>query len=342
MKDFVQKSTSPVYQILTSFEKDKEYEQLYDLLTRHLSEEDRADIRGYLSKEKLPSLSSDIISKSIFGKDTEISRERLNYLLRKLIDDKTIEVAKTAWQEGTVSSISSKKIVMDLPVTLDDNTFLDAEFQQIPQDFVFTRGDIYLSEMQLIQYSKSEGQKKGDVTYENVKSAVLIFLMKKSPEVFKEYETERYIHRFTTRTADTGMVYNTLGSVIYVQLDKCLEQLKCGKNGEPEKDELFQVLLSMMADINDSLVRKKAMSFQMTKEIMKEVEYLTQDKEVRKMLLAEKYVAADLNAALHHAKREAIAEERNAMKEQAAELRRNGKTSDEILQILFPKQPASN
>ncbi len=72
------------------------------------------------------------------------------------------------------------------------------------------------------------------------------------------------------------------------------------------------------------------------------------------MLLAEKYVAADLNAALHFAAKEAKAEgeakgeakgraeEKKAIGEQAAELRRNGKTSDEILSILFPEQPTLN
>ncbi len=302
-----------MYQILTSFEGDENYEQLYKLLSHHLSEKDRSDIQGYLSNEKLPSLSSDIISKSIFGKDTEISTERLNYLLRSLIGDKSITVAKTAWQEGIVSSVSSKKVIMDLPVTLTDETFVDMEFQQVPQEFVFKRGDIYLSEMQLIQYTKAADQKKGDITYENVQGAVLIFLMKKSPGVFKKYDGDHYIHRFTTMSADTGMSYKTFGTSIYVQLDKCLAQLREGMNGEKEEgtqtdDDMLQVLLSMMADINDPVVKEKAGSYEMTSQIIAEIEKLTQDKEVRKMLLAEKYVAADLNAALHFAAKEAKAE----------------------------------
>ena len=51
--------------------------------------------------------------------------------------------------------------------------------------------------MLLLQYSAEAGQAKGDITYENVNGVIIIVLMKNSPKVFREYDSKRYIHRFT-------------------------------------------------------------------------------------------------------------------------------------------------
>ncbi len=64
----------------------------------------------------------------------------------------------------------------------------------------------------------------------------------------------------------------------------------------------------MMADINNPKVMQKARENPMTAEIVEEVRALAQDKEVQKMLLAEKYAVADFNAAVSYA------EEKGAMK----------------------------
>ncbi|MCR5282510.1 MAG: Rpn family recombination-promoting nuclease/putative transposase [Lachnospiraceae bacterium] len=282
-----------------------------------------------MNGSKLPSLSSDIIAKKIF--DSCEHKERLEYLLRGIIGDQKIQIESGALQEGYIHSTSSKKKIMDIPSNLVDGRFVDTEVQQLAQEFILQRGDIYSSNMLMIQYSSATDQSKGEIDYQNVKGTILVCLMKNSSKTFLEYESDRYIHRFTTRTADSGLKYETLGTIIYVQLDKCLEQFRKGINGET--DDFLQLLLSMMANINDDKVISKAMENEIAKDIVSEVKELVQDKEVQKMLLAEKYAVADYNSAIRYAK----TEERDALGAEAEELKKKGKSAEEILSILFPK-----
>lgn len=275
----------------------------------------------------------EILVKKIF--DPSEHKGRLEYLLRGIIGDQKIQVESGALQEGYIHNTSSKKIIMDIPSNLVDGRFVDTEVQQLAQEFILQRGDIYSSNMLLIQYSSAADQSKGEIDYQNVKGTILICLMKKSSKTFLEYESDRYIHRFATRIADSGLEYETLGTIIYVQLDKCLEQLKNGTNGE--SDDFLQLLLSMMADINDRTVQEKAAENEVTRSIVSEIKELIQDKEVQKMLLAEKYAVADFNSSIHEAKAKGGAEERAALGAKAEELKKKGKSAEEILSILFPK-----
>jgi len=295
--------STAVLQVLSNFEGDS-FDRLYSIFSEHLDKESRKELDDYRKGERLPSLSSDIIAKKIF--DANEHKERLEYLLRNVINDQNIEVNATTQQEGYIRSTSSKKIIMDLPVTLEDGRFVDVGFQQAAQDFILQRGDIYSADMLLIQYSKEEGKKKNDVNYQNTKGVVLICFMKKSPTFFKKCKNDRYIHRFSTWTSDSGLEYNPLSTIIYVQLDKCFDQFKKDVNGE--EDDTLQLLLSMMYDINDIKVNAKAKESDITKGIVSEVTELIQKKEVQKMLLAEKYAEADINSYAYSARLEGEAE----------------------------------
>ena len=72
--------------------------------------------------------------------------------------------------------------------------------------------------------------------------------------------------------------------IVFVQLDECLKQFKEGKNGERDRngdrlDEL-QVLLSLMADVNDEKVFQSAEDNKFMKEIIAEVKELAENKEL--------------------------------------------------------------
>ena len=54
------------------------------------------------------------------------------------------------------------------------------QIRSVAQEFIFTRGDLYSSEMLLLQYSVPAGQKKSDLDYTGVKEALLIVLMVES------------------------------------------------------------------------------------------------------------------------------------------------------------------
>ena len=241
--------------------------------------------------KKLPPLYSDIIAKKIFNPDAH--PDRLNFLLRSISKDPSIEVASSAANEGIRLSTQSKGIITDLPSWMRDGRISNLEFQKAAQEFIFTRGDLYSSDMLLLQYSVSAGQNKDEINYSNVKEALLIILMVDSPRVFKKFESEKYIHRFTQMTADTGISYPLKAKVIYVQLDKCLEQYRAGQNSESDdgKPDKLQKWLATIADVNDEKVRNE--NDEILKNIRSEMYIMTQEKEVQHMLLQEKYEKMD-------------------------------------------------
>lgn len=267
------------------------------------------DVNRQYGKEfgdKLPPLSSDVIAKKIFNPDEH--PERIQFLLREISKDEGIVVESAAKQEGYTQSNTSKNVIFDVASWLRDGRIADLEFQKVPQDYIMARTEIYSANMLMIQYSVKDGEPKSHKNYANAKGTLLIVLMVKTPQTFEEKckNTEKYIHRFYTKTSDTGVVYNPIASEIYVQLDKCLEQFKRGYNAESADnlpDEL-QIWLSMIADINDKDLKESIDTNPDLKEIRKEVSYLSQDKEVQAMLLEEKFAISDWITAQSSAKEE--------------------------------------
>ena len=130
-----------------------------------------------------------------------------------------------------------------------------------------------------------------------MQQSLIVVLMVESPEAFRKYDevSDRYIHRFTEMRADSGLTYPSKAKMIYVQLDKCLKQFREGKNAEAEDgtpDEL-QRWLAMIADANDEKVRDAAKDDETMRRMQKEMSDMVQDKEVRNMLMQEKYDRMD-------------------------------------------------
>ena len=276
------------------------------------------------------------MAKRIFDPDEH--PERLQYLLQKVSCDKSITVAGSVANEGYIRSADAKKVIFDIPARLSDQRIADTEIQVSAQDFILERGEIYSSDMLMIQYSVDRGEKKGSMNYQNVNGVLLIVFMRHSSKPFKEAKTDRYIHRFNKEVSDSGIEYKPLRQVVYVELDKCLKQFLRGKDGE--NDEELQLLLSAMADINAKEVKERIQGSPFMMEIAGEVKQLAQSKEVQAMLLAEKYAIADTNAALSYAKNEGRVEERNNNLETVTQnlMQREGlsrKDAEEKAKLLF-------
>lgn len=270
-------------------------ETIRDLNMSGLPEEVQQNLQDIFEGKILPPLYSDVIAKTIFNADTH--PDRLNFLLRGIAKDDTIDVRSSATNEAIRPSVQSKGIVTDIPSWLRDQRLSDVEIQKVKQDFIFTRIELYASEMLLLQYSVEEGQKKGGLNYRNVKSVLIVVLMVESPEAFRKYDevSERYIHRFTEMRADSGLTYPSKAKMIYVQLDKCLKQFREGKNAEAAdgKPDELQRWLAMIADANDEKVRDAAKNDETMRRMQKEMSDMVQDKEVRNMLMQEKYDRMD-------------------------------------------------
>ena len=243
----------------------------------------------------LPPLYSDIIAKSIFNAD--VHPDRLNFLLRNIAVDDTIDVRSGASNEGLHQSKNSKAMVFDIPAWLRDGRLSDLEFQRAAQSFLFTRAELYTSNMLLVQYSVSKEQKKSSFSYRDVNEVLFVVLMVNSPKAFREHDKtcDKYIHRFATRTSDTLLSYLPKTKTIYVQLDKCLAQFKKGVNAEAEdgKPDRLQKWLAMIADVNDEKVRSTAAEDETLSAIQDEIRNMSQDKEVQAMLIQEQFDLMD-------------------------------------------------
>ena len=275
---------------------DADRDALKRILLTHLSEEERNDYEAVISGKKLPSFMSDIVAKKLF--DADEHKDRLEYLFREVSGDNTIVVDASFRNEGYIQSTWSKKMIYDITAQFHDGRIGDAEFQVSAQQFTFERTEIYGSDLLMLQYSVNPGQKKSELSYDNVKGVLLVFLMKNSPSSFNEYKSEHYIHRFKEHKADSGLTCTPLVQKIYVQLDKCLEQFLEGKDGE--NNQQLQILLSLLADSGKAKVLDAAQQYPMFKDMIDEAKMFAQNKEVQAMLLAEKYAEADFNARIDY------------------------------------------
>lgn len=280
-----------IYSLLENT-KGEDRKKLEEVLLNHLSKEEKTDYQDILSGKKMPSLMSDVIAKKIFDPDEH--PERLEYLFQEITGDNTIKIQNSIKNEGFMVSANSKKMIFDLNSLTTDGRLADLEFQVSAQDFFLRRGELYGSDLLLIQYSVGNREKKNNLDYNNAKGVILIFLLKHSPKELKDFPSDRYIHRFSVQTADSGLSYIPMVQTIYVQLDKSLEQYKINVDGENNKK--LQLFLSFLMDSNEPSVLTEAGKDEMLSGILEEAKQLVQDKGVQTMILAEKYAAADLNA----------------------------------------------
>ncbi len=258
-----------------------------------LSDDDKSDLLAVFRGEKIPSLTSDVVAKHILSPDAH--PERMEYILQGVMKDADIKVSSSASNESTLQNIHSKKIISDIPAWLTNHRLTDLEIQVAAQDYIFNRADIYASQMLLLQYSVEEGQTKSELNYANVKDVTIVVLMRKSPRVFREFDSKRYIHRITKAHADSGIEFDVLRKMAFVQLDKAFSQFI---DESYEKDENYEllVMLSMLADPNNEKVQNAIKGNKMLEDMCNEASVFSQDKEVQAMMLAEELALADWNA----------------------------------------------
>lgn len=258
--------------------------------TSILTTEEKNNLLAILRGELLPPLSSDAIAKKIFSPDEH--PERLDFILQRVMKDSTIEVEHSASNEGI---LQNAKVISDIPAWLKDHRLTDLEMQVAAQDYIFNRTDIYASEMLMIQYSSEKGQRKSEIDYSNVNGIIIVVLMKNSPKVFRDFDSNKYIHRITKAKADSGLEFNLLRQMVFVQLDKALDEFVKETYSLDEDLELLK-LLAMIADVNNEKVKQAINGNKMCEDICREASIFSRDKEVQAMLLEEKMAIADWNS----------------------------------------------
>lgn len=273
-----------------------------------LPEERKQLLSSVFKGEQLADLCRDVIAKHVFSPD--LHPERMDFILQHTMNQPDIGVRSSATNEVYLQNIYSKKTITDLPAWLRDHRLADLEIQVDPQEFIFTRVDIYASNMLLLQYSVESGQLKSDLDFTNVPGVIIIVLMKESPKVFKEYDSNRYIHRFTRAHSDSGLELPSLKQMVFVQLDKALELYKSQDYNEDEDVELLE-LFALIADINCDKVTEGSANNRFLNDIREDVYRFTQSKEVQQMIFAEDIARMDYYSSINAARREAAAEGRS-------------------------------
>ena len=270
-----------------------------------LPESRKQELSSIFRGEKLPSLCYDVVAKHIFSPD--VHPERMDFILQHTMADCGLKVDKSASNEIYLQNIYSKKTITDIPVWLKDHRLADLGIQREAQEYIFTRSDIYASNMLLLQYSVEAGQLKSEIDYENVDGVIIIVLMEKSPEIFKRFDSKRYIHRITKARADSGLELATLKQMAFVQLDKALELYLDHSYNEDEDVELLK-LFALMADINNDELIVESQVNPLIHDIREDLFAFTRDKEVQQMILAEDLAIMDWNSNMRLAEKRGVAQ----------------------------------
>ena len=128
-----------------------------------------------------------------------------------------------------------------------------------------------------------------------VNGVIIVALLLKSPKVFKDIETKRYIHRITKAQADTGIEFRLLRQMAFVQLDKAFVQF-LNDTYEPDEDVELLKMLAMIAGVNNNKVQQAIQGEKMLEDMCEEASVFSKKKEVQAMMLAEKMAIADWNS----------------------------------------------
>ena len=278
-------------ELLREAQLEEQYKELLAKSPKRVVEEIKAIETG----ERLPELYSDYAFKKQF--DADVHRDRLTKLLQ-MIFGFSLEVVSSLKNEAVLTTIYSKKSILDILAKLSNNAVSNIEMQVVAQEFITKRIDVYCSDVILMQYSVQEGQKKEGFDFNKIEKTYVAVLMKESPKLFRDNKS--YIHRKLSIT-DTGIELPSLEEVVYLELDKCLEQFKEGKIAASQEE--LATWLSAIAEVNDSFVRDKMSGLKDMADIQNDLKNMRLNKEEMVAMLGEKYEQAVRYSELNEAKR---------------------------------------
>ncbi|MEG0355413.1 MAG: PD-(D/E)XK nuclease family transposase, partial [Lachnospiraceae bacterium] len=206
-------------------------------------------------------------------------------------------------EEGSKASIYSKKTILDILARLSNHGLCDFEMQVTAQEFIVQRMDVYASDLMMMQYSIRKGEKKKEFQFSDMADTYCVVFMKHSPNIFKDHTS--FIH-YKQEITDTGITLKSFIHIVYIELDKCLEQVT--NNTYPKEQEELCFWLVLMADINSDTAKKVLKENPEMAEIYLELGTMSKDREEMAEMLLEKYDETVRYSELNQAKNEGKAE----------------------------------
>lgn len=298
---------------------DMSYERLKALVPGKL----KKNFEEIEAGRRLPELYYDRPFKSIF--DADIHKDRVETLFR-LIFGKEETVCSSLKNEMQKPSIYSKGTILDLLAALGSGACLDLEMQVAAQEFIPQRIEVYTSDLVMMQYTVCRQEKKDALDFSNLNHTYFVVLMKESPRLF--FNNRAFLHRKRAIT-DTGIELPGIAHVVYIELDKCLNQWLSG-NCPAELEELA-VWLCAIADINNEKVKKATCSNPDFRKMRQELEIMGKDREELASMLFDKYEESVRYSGLQQAMREGREAGRQEGREEGRE---EGRKDGELLKLI--------
>lgn len=142
--------------------------------------------------------------------------ERLSSLLSALLGQK-VTVYAILPREGNQMVETGSFVIMDILISLSDQTIVNVEVQRIGYRFPGERSNCYIADLIMRQYNQVRAQRGKRFSYKDMKPVILIIIMENSSENFLD-AAPNYIHRECI-SYDSGAKVQNLSHTIYISLD---------------------------------------------------------------------------------------------------------------------------
>lgn len=274
-----------------------------------LTDSQKLDLMALLNGKKVADLTYNIMAKNIFSPNSQESR--FDFLLQRIMKEKITQLeSNTNYEKNNV-----RKVICDITSHLKDGRSSNSDVQNVVQEFIFSRFEIYTSRILMMQYSLPVKEDKNQARLDKNPYVILVVLMKESPQKFKDFDSNRYIHRIKCAVSDSGLEFPLLREIAFVQLDKALNMYLSKTYSKDEDVELLK-LLAMIADVNNPYVEKDIKSDSFLAGIYNDALKLSLNKDALSMIFAEEIAVADYNYNIHvakkHGRSEGYSEGKNA------------------------------
>ncbi|MFI3236919.1 MAG: PD-(D/E)XK nuclease family transposase [Lachnospiraceae bacterium] len=275
----------------------KQENDAYEKLRAIVPQELRKEFDAISAGEMLPSFTSDVVFRKLLDPDTH--RDRVENLFQLIFGIKDAQVVSSSKTVHTKPSILSKGTAQDVNALLTQRGMLNLEMQVQAQDFIVNRINVYAADMNILQYTVAEGDKKKEFNFVDIGHSYLVVFLKESPPVFKK--SPFFIHKKLEIT-DTNIELERLSTIVYIELDKCLAYVN--EHGLAQGQEELCKYLVMIADSNSAVSRELATKDEELRNIQSELQSMSKNREEMFEMLAEKYAEAIKSSELVWARRE--------------------------------------
>ncbi|ESU40166.1 Chromosome segregation ATPase [Giardia duodenalis] len=255
----------------------------------------------------LLSPTSDFVFYQIFGveKHKSVLISLLNSILKGNPHVKDVRIDPTEHKRTTVDG---KTIVLDIKATINDGTIVDVEMQCINTGDIYHRS-IYYQSLILRDYTIKQGQ-----SYKSIPDVIIIWIMNQDIT-----NRKGCMHEIVPMYKANGIDQIEIASEKMRQF--IIELTKLGNTSNFCYNKAFTAWMTFIKD--PSSISGELLEVEGVQTAMKELTYLSENKETRAIYDARRIALLDLNSAIEHGiekgKAEGLVEGRDKERERMAE-----------------------